>query len=229
MNDIRILVVEDDSSVLNLIATTLKIHGYTYETAKNGTHAISLCSSVNPDVILLDLGLPDIDGLEVIRSVRSWSSAMIIVISARSEDSDKIEALDLGAAKPFSVGELMARIRAAQRRMQFLRSDKDEASVFTNGSLKIEYGSNLVFVDEKEVHLTSIEYRLLCILAKNAGKVLTHTYIIDRIWGGELSTDIVSLRVYMTALRKKLKKAGLEEDMIQTRIGIGYQMLRIEP
>ncbi len=231
MNEIKILVVEDDRSVMNLIGTTLKIHQYQYTPAVNGTQAISLCSSMNPDLILLDLGLPDIDGIEVIRSVRSWSQAVIIIISARDEDSDKIEALDAGAddylTKPFSVDEMMARIRAATRRMQYLSSSQPESQVFHNGSLSIDYTSNIVTLNDSEVHLTNIEYRLLCLLAKNAGKVLTHTYIIDRIWGRGVSTDIVSLRVYMTSLRKKLKKFT-DEDLIRTHIGIGYQMVRIE-
>ncbi|MBE6110444.1 MAG: response regulator transcription factor [Erysipelotrichaceae bacterium] len=231
MNDMKILVVEDDRPVMNLIITTLKIHEYEYIQAANGAQAISLCSSLNPDLILLDLGLPDIDGIEVIRNVRSWSSAVIIIISARDEDSDKIEALDAGAddylTKPFSVDEMMARIRAAQRRMQYLNTKTDESAVFVNGPLSIDYASNLVTLNGNEIHLTSIEYRLLCLLAKNAGKVLTHTWIIDRIWGRGVSTDIVSLRVHMTSLRKKLK-AYTGTDLIRTHIGIGYQMVRAE-
>jgi len=231
MNDMKILVVEDDRPVMNLIITTLKIHEYEYIQAANGAQAISLCSSLNPDLILLDLGLPDIDGIEVIRNVRSWSSAVIIIISARDEDSDKIEALDAGAddylTKPFSVDEMMARIRAAQRRMQYLNTKTDESAVFVNGPLSIDYASNLVTLNGNEIHLTSIEYKLLCLLAKNVGKVLTHTWIIDRIWGRGVSTDIVSLRVYMTSLRKKLK-AYTGTDLIRTHIGIGYQMVRAE-
>jgi two-component system KDP operon response regulator KdpE len=227
----KILVVEDDRPVMNLITTTLKIHEYEYSQAANGVQAISLCSSLNPDLILLDLGLPDIDGIEVIRNVRSWSSAVIIIISARDEDSDKIEALDAGAddylTKPFSVDEMMARIRAAGRRMQYLNTKSDESAVFVNGPLSIDFASNLVMVSGNEIHLTSNEYKLLCLLARNAGKVLTHTWIIDRIWGRGVSTDIVSLRVYMTSLRKKLK-AYTGTDLIRTHIGIGYQMVRAE-
>lgn len=231
MNEMKIVVVEDDRSVMNLITSTLKIHQYQYSQAYNGTEAVSLCISLNPDLILLDLGLPDMDGIDVIRNVRSWSSAVIIIISARDEDSDKIEALDAGAddylTKPFSVDEMMARIRAAARRMQFLRASNEESSVFVNGPLEIDYASNLVHIFDNEVHLTNIEYRLLCLLAKNIGKVLTHTWIIDRIWGRGVSTDIVSLRVYMTSLRKKLK-AYYEDELIRTHIGIGYQMIRID-
>ncbi len=230
MDKMKILVVEDDKSVSHLIATTLKINGYSYITAANGGEAISLCSSHHPQLILLDLGLPDIDGIEVIRAVRAWSSAMIIIISARGEDSDKISALDAGAddylTKPFSIEELLARIRAAQRRMKYITSVGEESHVFRNGSLSIDYASNLVRLNDTEIHLTPIEYKLLCLLARNVGKVLTHSYIIDRIWGNAMETDIVSLRVYMTSLRKKLKEGS--ESMIQTHIGIGYQMPRIE-
>jgi two-component system KDP operon response regulator KdpE len=231
MNDIRILVAEDDSSVSNLIATTLKINQYSCIRAANGTQAIALASSMNPDLILLDLGLPDMDGIDVIRTVRTWSPAVIIIISARTEDADKITALDAGAddylTKPFSVDELMARIRAARRRMNYLAESKEEKAVFTNGSLKVNYAANLVYVDEQEVHLTNIEYKLLCLLTKNAGKVLTHSWIISRIWGSEMESDISSLRVYMTSLRKKLRtKDG--EELIRTHIGIGYQMIRKE-
>ncbi len=226
----KILVVEDDKSVLNLITTTLKIHQYNFVSAMSGTEAVSLCASHAPDLILLDLGLPDMDGMEVIKTVRTWSNAVIIIISARGEDADKIAALDAGAddyiTKPFSIDELLARIRAAQRRMTFVSSESVESPVFINGNLKINYASNLVYVNEEEVHLTAIEYKLLCLLAKNAGKVLTHSYIIRKIWGNEMETDIVSLRVYMTALRKKLRKDPAEEDMIRTHIGIGYQMLK---
>ncbi|MBQ5542802.1 MAG: response regulator transcription factor [Erysipelotrichales bacterium] len=227
MSEMKLLVVEDDRSVLNLIATTLKIHGYSFVTAMTGREAVSLCASHHPDLILLDLGLPDMDGIDVIRTVRTWSGAMIIIISARGEDSDKILALDSGAddyiTKPFSIDELLARIRAASRRMKFVETLNDENSVFINGDLKIDYASNLVYVKDKEIHLTPIEYKLLCLLARNAGKVLTHSYIIDKIWGSGVDTDIVSLRVYMTSLRKKIRG---EEDFIRTHIGIGYQMIR---
>ena len=154
----------------------------------------------------------------------------IVVISARGEDDDKIEALDNGAddylTKPFSVNELLARIRAVQRRLQYPSSAGEEQAVFINGNLKIDYASSLVTLSGHQIHLTPIEYKLLCLLAKNAGKVLTHSYIIDHIWGTGIESDIVSLRVYMTGLRKKLKTDN-EESLIQTHIGIGYQMIRL--
>ncbi len=232
MNEMKILVVEDDRSVSNLITTTLKINHYAYIAASTGNEAISLCASHHPDLILLDLGLPDIDGIEVIRTVRSWSEALIIIISARGEDSDKIMALDSGAddylTKPFSIEELLARIRAAQRRMKYLSSGSEKTPVFVNGDLTIDYASRQVTLAGKEVRLTAIEYRLLTLLAGNVGKVLTHSYIIGKIWGGGVDTDIISLRVYMTSLRKKLKAAQPGFNLIETHIGIGYQMVRVQ-
>lgn len=231
MNEMKILVVEDDRSVSSLITTTLKLNQYNYISAGTGNEAISLCASHHPDLILLDLGLPDIDGIEVIRTIRTWSGAVIIIISARGEDSDKIAALDSGAddylTKPFSIEELLARIRAAQRRMQYIRAGREENPVFTNGDLAIDYSSRQVALAGKEVRLTAIEYRLLTLLCANVGKVLTHSYIIDQIWGGGVETDIISLRVHMTSLRKKLKAAQPDFSLIETHIGIGYQMIRI--
>ena len=230
MKDFKILIFEDDKSIMNLISTTLKINQYAYVCANNGNEAISVCASHHPDLILMDLGLPDIDGIEVIRTIRTWSMTPIVVISARGEDDDKIEALDNGAddylTKPFSVNELLARIRAVQRRLQYPSSAGEEQAVFINGNLKIDYASSLVTLSGHQIHLTPIEYKLLCLLAKNAGKVLTHSYIIDHIWGTGIESDIVSLRVYMTGLRKKLKTDN-EESLIQTHIGIGYQMIRL--
>lgn len=231
MKDFKILVVEDDKSIQNLITTTLRIHEYSYLTSQSGKDAVSLCASHKPDLILLDLGLPDIDGSEVIRIIRTWSNTPIIVISARDEDNDKITALDAGAddylTKPFSVEEMLARIRVAQRRSAHFQNAEAENTLFENGSLQIDYTSGIVKMDGKDVHLTPIEYRILCLLARNAGKILTHSYIIDHIWGTAVDTDIVSLRVYMTALRKKLKTSDSAEALIQTHVGIGYQMIRL--
>ena len=231
MPEFKILVVEDDRSIQNLITTALKINQYTYLNAYNGTEAISTCMSHNPDLILLDLGLPDIDGIEVIKTVRTWSNVPIVVISARDEDSDKIEALDSGAddylTKPFSVQEMLARIRAVQRRQQYLPFPEQEKSVFENGRLKIDYAAGTAELDGNELHLTPIEYKILCLLSRNVGKVLTHSFIISNIWGNAVDTDIVSLRVYMTSLRKKLKCSEEEEPLIRTRVGIGYQMVRV--
>ena len=231
MNKPLILVVEDDAPVRNLIATTLKAHDYRFLTASNGESAILEASSHNPEIMLLDLGLPDMDGVEVIRRVRSWSNLPIIVISARSEDTDKIDALDAGAddylTKPFSVEELLARLRVTQRRLAVPGTMSTE-SVFTNGALKIDYAAGCAFLNGQELHLTPSEYKLLCLLSKNVGKVLTHTYITQQIWGQCSENDIASLRVFMATLRKKLEPEKNGVQYIQTHIGIGYRMIRIE-
>ena len=227
-----ILVVEDDSPVRNLIVTTLKTHDYKYITAENGNAAIMEASSHNPEIVLLDLGLPDIDGVEVIKTIRSWSNMPIIVLSARSEDNDKIEALDAGAddylTKPFSIEELLARLRVIQRRLMSLNQSNQASSIFVNGNLKIDYAAGCAFLGEEELHLTPIEYKLLCLLSHNVGKVLTHTYITQNIWGTSFDSDVASLRVFMTTLRKKLEKDANGPQYIQTHIGIGYRMLKVE-
>ena len=228
MNKPLVLVVEDDTPVRNLITTTLKTHEYRYLSAQNGASAVLEALSHNPDIVLLDLGLP-----EIIRKIRSWSNMPIIVISARTEDSDKIGALDAGAddylTKPFSVDELLARLRVTQRRLALMKADTaQETPIFTNGALKIDYAAGCAYIDGAELHLTPIEYKLLCLLSKNVGKVLTHTYITQQIWGSSWENDIASLRVFMATLRKKLENGKDGQQYIQTHIGIGYRMLRVE-
>lgn len=232
MNKTTVLVVEDDSAVRNLITTTLETHDYKYIKAANGQSALMETSSHKPDIILLDLGLPDIDGIEIIKRIRTWSEVPIIVISARSEDTDKIDALDSGAddylTKPFSVDELLARLRVTQRRLASLKNADAEDSIFTNGELRIDYAANSVFMNDEEIHLTPIEYKLLCLLAKNNGKVLTHTFITNNIWGSSFDSDVASLRVFMTTLRKKLDKSSKTgQQYIQTHVGIGYRMNKL--
>lgn len=232
MNKLLILVVEDDKSVRNLITTTLKLHDYRYSTAANGEMAILEASTHNPDIVLLDLGLPDIDGIDVIKNIRSWSNMPIIVISARSEVDDKIEALDAGAddylTKPFSVEELLARLRVTVRRLSYIRDlAGKEQSVFVNGDLKIDYAAGCVYLEDKEVHLTPIEYKLLVLLAQNVGKVLTYAFITRSVWGSARNNDISSLRVFMATLRKKIEKDPSNPQYIQTHIGVGYRMLKV--
>ncbi len=233
MNKPLILIVEDDVCVKNLIATTLETtQSYRLHTAVNGEQAIIEAASQNPDVILLDLGLPDMDGVDIIKKVRSWTTTPIIVISARSEDKDKIDALDAGAddylTKPFSVDELLARLRVAMRRASYSKSDANGAgSVFVNGDLKIDYALGCAYFEGQELHLTPYEYKLLCVLAQNVGKVLTRTYILKEVWGSTMESDVASLRVYMTMLRKKIEKDPAEPKYIQTHVGIGYRMLRV--
>lgn len=233
MNKLSILVVEDDMSVRNLITTTLKAHEYRYLTANNGETAIMEASSHNPDIILLDLGLPDLDGIEIIKKIRTWSNVPIIVISARSEDTDKIDALDAGAddylTKPFSVEELLARLRVTQRRLLMMQNEtQSKSSIFENGALSIDYAAGCVYLNGKELHLTPIEYKLLCLLSQNIGKVLTHTFIMQHIWGTSWENDIASLRVFMATLRKKIEKEPNSPQYIQTHIGVGYRMLKVE-
>ena len=229
-NKSLILVVEDDAAVRNLMAVALDTQGYRYHLARNGAEALIEASSHHPAVMLLDLGLPDMEGVDIIRRVRSWTAMPIIVISARSEDADKVEALDAGAddylTKPFSVDELMARLRVALRRVNADAPAGAESAVYENGSLRIDYAAGCAWVGDAEIHLTPIEYKLLCLLARNTGKVLTHNYILKEIWGSYTASDVGSLRVFMATLRKKLQAGGGEQPYIQTHIGIGYRMLK---
>jgi len=230
MNNPKILVVEDDSAVRNLITTALKSNNYAYITAHNGISALAAATTQQPDIVFLDLGLPDMDGVEIIKRIRSWSQMPIIVISARSEDDDKVCALDAGAddylTKPFSVTELLARLRVAQRRVSSVAAKAEEA-VFHNGKLVVDYSAGCAFLNGEELKLTPTEYKLLCLLAKDVGKVLTHTYLTNKIWGSAWESDVASLRVHMATLRKKLEKdQGIQ--YFQTHIGIGYRMLKVE-
>ena len=232
MNKTLILVVEDDRSVQNLMISTLKAHDYRYLIAVNGESAILEASSHNPDIILLDLGLPDMDGVEVIERVRTWSNVPIIIISARSEDADKIQALDAGAddylTKPFSVEELLARLRVTERRLAVMQGEQTASPVFVNGKLRVDFSAGCAYMEEEELHLTPIEYKLLCLLSKNVGKVLTHTFITQNIWGHSWENDVASLRVFMATLRKKLEKNPDSIQYIQTHVGIGYRMIKVE-
>lgn len=232
MNKFLVLVIEDDAPVRNLIATTLKANDYNYVMAETGESGVMSAATHNPDMILLDLGLPDLDGVEVIRRVRTWSNVPIIVISARNEDADKIEALDAGAddylTKPFSVEELLARFRVTKRRLALMQSGDAQSSQYENGSLHIDYAAKCVYINEDELHLTPMEYKILCLLAKNTGKVLTHKYILQNVWGSSLENDVGTLRVFMATLRKKLEQTQNGVQYIQTHIGVGYRMVKVE-
>lgn len=226
----RILVVEDDIAIGNLIKMTLTTQQYEFDIARDGNSALQKALAMNPDVIILDLGLPDIDGVELITKIRSWTQTPIIVVSARGEEHDKINALDAGAddyvTKPFSVEELLARIRVALRRMSFEHQLENEPSIFVNGHLQINYAANTVFVHDKEVHLTPIEYKLLVILSKHVGKVLTHNFILKEVWHNALQSDVPSLRVFMATLRKKIEDNPANPKFIQTHVRVGYRMFR---
>ena len=232
MNKPLILIVEDDPPIRNLISVTLEAHEYRHISASNAGSAILEAASHNPDIVLLDLGLPDLDGVDVIRKIRSWSNMPIIVISARSDDADKIEALDAGAddylTKPFSVDELLARLRVTIRRLNQSQGDNADQAVFINGQLRIEYAAGCAYVNNEELHLTPIEYKLLCLLARNCGKVLTHNYITQQVWGTSWENNVASLRVFMATLRKKLEASEDSPVYIQTHVGIGYRMVKTD-
>ena len=231
MNKFMVLIVEDDKLILNLMATTMDIHNYRDLTAMSAKDALLQITSHKPDVIFLDLGLPDMDGVDLIRKIRTWSSTPIIVISARSEDTDKIEALDAGAddylTKPFSVDELLARLRVTQRRLAASQNGDLPSHIFENGGLKVDFAAGTAYMNGAELSLTPIEYRLLCLFCKNIGKTLTHTYLTDAIWGSTFDSDLASLRVFMASLRKKIEKDTTHPQYIQTRIGVGYRMNRL--
>lgn len=231
MNRPNILIIEDDKVVSRLMATMMESQDYAYQLAETGRDGIAAILSHKPEVILLDLGLPDMDGVDIIEQVRGWSNVPIIVVSAREDDSDKVKALDAGAddylTKPFSIDELLARLRVALRRVA-LDSDKagSASNIYENGNLRIDYSAGCAYINGEEIHLTPMEYKLLCLLAKNTGKVLTYNYILKEIWGSINASDIPSLRVFMTALRKKIQ-TGSDKDFIQTHSGIGYRMLHL--
>ncbi len=219
----KVLVVEDDARISSLLQTMLDLSDYQPIIASTGKEALMAAMSSKPDLILLDLGLPDLDGMQIIEKIRGWSSVPILVVSARTDEKDKIAALDAGAddylCKPFSVDELAARMRVMFRHASLYSAQKP-SSVFVNGDLSIDYAAQRVMLDGEELHLTPIEYRLLVLFSKNVDKVLTHPYITMEIWGSSWDSDLASLRVYMTMLRKKL-----HHRFIATSFGVGYRMV----
>lgn len=223
---LNILIIEDDKYILNFISLSLKTSGYNFTTASKGIEGLSLVYSNKPDVILLDLGLPDMDGVEIIKKIRDVTENPIIVVSARGQEADKICALDSGAddyvTKPFHMGELLARIRVVERK---LNRDKMyvKEEIFKCDYLTIDYEKRRVLVDDSEVHLTPIEYKLLILMAANKGKVLTHNYILKEVWGYDESGDTKSIRVFMASLRRKIEKDTAKPRFILTEVGIGYR------
>ena len=226
-----VLLVEDDPAIRNLLAAALEASGYRFIGAATGADAVREAALRGPDLLMLDLGLPDADGVDIIKKIRSWSSMPIIVVSARSEDADKVEALDAGAddylTKPFSMDEVLARLRASLRRVS-MGVPGDEGSVFVNGDLRIDFAAGCASMAGQELHLTPIEYRLLTLLARNVGKVLTRAYITQQIWGTSWDSDVASLRVFMATLRKKIEPDPANPRYIQTHIGVGYRMQRVD-
>ncbi len=221
-----ILLIEDEPQMRRFIGLILRGRGYQVTEAGTGGEGLREAAVRNPDVILLDLGLPDMDGLEVTKRLREWSSVPVIVISAREKEMDKVTALDEGAddylIKPFGADELLARIRVAMRHRAMQRSGQKE-SALTAGNLRIDFSKRQVFIGEDEVHLTPIEYRLLSLLAGNAGKVLTHSYLLKEVWGANYVQQTQYLRVYMTQLRHKLEADPARPRFLINEPGIGYR------
>lgn len=221
-----VLIVEDDKYIINFITMSLKKAGYGSVTAKSVAEAVSLFKANRPDLVILDLGLPDGDGREVIRAVREKADTPIIVVSARQEEQEKIEALDAGAddyvTKPFYMGELMARIRVAMRKSGQVKQGGAEP-VFQCGYLTVDLDRRKVLIDGAEVHLTPIEFKILQLLIANKGKVLTHNYILNQIWGYGEGIEPGNLRVFMATLRRKIEKDPSNPQFILTEVGVGYR------
>lgn len=225
-----ILIVEDDKPIRNFICASLSTQGYRYLEASTGNEALLLFTSHKPDIIILDLGLPDIDGLEIISTIRQWSQTPIIVVSARGHEREKVEALDRGAddylTKPFGMAELLARVRVAFRHFErTILQESDFPHQFRVGDLAIDFLKRTVTLANEEVHLTPIEYRLMALLAKHAGKVLTHNFIVKEIWGPSVGNETQSLRVFMANIRRKIENSPAQPRYILTEVGIGYRLV----
>ncbi|MFB3789037.1 MAG: response regulator [bacterium] len=222
-----ILVIEDEVPMLRFLRVLLTSHRYAIVEAMTGAEGIREAATRQPDLVLLDLGLPDLDGLEVTRNLRAWSAVPIIVLSARGREQDKIEALDLGAddylTKPFGAGELLARIRAALRK-KVQPAGQSEPPVFQAGGLRVDLALRRVWLDEEDVHLTPIEYKLLTCLVRNAGRVLTHRQILKEVWGNAYEGQEHYVRVHMAQLRKKIERDPAQPEYILTELGVGYRL-----
>jgi len=222
-----IVVIEDDPAIRLFLRTGLGAHGFKVFEADRGRQGIIEAGVRKPDLIILDLGLPDMDGVAVIKTIREWSSMPIIILSARSTEQHKIEALDAGAddylTKPFGLGELLARIRVALRHSAS-SPEQDQNGVFSTGALKVDLLKRQVAVGDRDVHLTPIQYRLLSLLIKNAGKVLTHQYILKEVWGPSYRDNSHYLRIYMSQLRQKLETDPTQPQYLLTESGVGYRL-----
>jgi two-component system KDP operon response regulator KdpE len=229
MNEIgfRVLVVDDERAIRRYLHAALNAHGYIIYEAVNGQEALSTAATERPDLIILDLGLPDIDGVEVTRQIREWSQVPIIILSVREQERDKVAALDAGAddylTKPFSTGELMARIRVALRRS----TQTGTEPVFTSGELIVNLSRRLVMVKDQEISLTPTEYDLLRVLIQHPGKVLTHRQLLQKVWGNAYEAETHLLRVNMSNLRRKIEPDPTRPRFIITEPGVGYR-LRVE-
>jgi two-component system KDP operon response regulator KdpE len=221
---LKILVIEDDKYISNFIVVSLEKDHYNVLSAASAAEGLFIFTSNHPDMVLLDLGLPDRDGLEIIREIRGFSEVPILVVSARGQEKDKVEVLDIGAndyiTKPFYMGELMARIRVAERSLS--KAARPADAIYTSGYLTVDYDKRKVLIDCREIHLTPMEYKLLLLLIDNRGKALTHNYILRQIWGYE-SGDTKSVRVFMANLRRKIEKNTENPQYILTEVGVGYR------
>jgi two-component system KDP operon response regulator KdpE len=225
--DLQVLLVEDEPQMRRFLRSSLPAHGYELVEAGTGREAIAQAGARNPDIILVDLGLPDMDGVEVTRQLREFTKAPIIVLSARGQERDKVDALDAGAddylTKPFGLSELLARMRVARRHLEG-RSDEKAVPVFAVANLRFDRGSRQVHVDEREVHLTPIEYKLLTALVRNAGRVVTHQQLLKEAWGPKYATQTQYLHVYMGHLRAKLEAEPARPKLLLTEPGVGYRL-----
>lgn len=228
-NKFRVLIIEDDSNICNFVRTILETNGYQVISAANGSNGSTMFLSHRPDLVILDLGLPDIDGIDLIADIRQKSDTPIIVLSARTDESDKVEALDIGAndyvTKPFGTGELLARVRATLRdNRRNANGEKISKSIFSTGDLFINYESRQIMVGESEIKLTQIEYNIVELLSMNAGRVLTYSEIIKKIWGYSDFGSIKKLQVNMANIRKKLGEKPGDNQYISNELGVGYRM-----
>ena len=227
---ISVLIIEDEKSICDFIGKTLDSHEYKVTAANNGKDGLALITSSLPDLVLLDLGLPDMDGMDIIRKTREWSSLPIIVISARTQEKEKVQALDAGAddyiTKPFGTFELLARIRTAIRHNNKLSDDSQNANrPYAADGLTIDFERRLVTLHGKEIHLTRVEYKIVSLLAKNSGKVMTYDTLIDQVWGPYADDNNRILRVNMANIRRKIEENPGEPKYIFTELGVGYRML----
>ena len=226
----KILVVEDEKNISHFISAVLNTNGYEAMQARSGSEALSMISSHCPDLVILDLGLPDMDGLEILRQLREWSSLPVVVVSARSHERDKVQALDLGAddylTKPFGTDELLARVRTAIRHTRTASGNDQIAQkgTYTVGDLTIDYNKHQALVRGENVKLTLSEFRIVALLGKYAGKVLTYDFIIKELWGPRAGGDNQILRVNMANIRRKIEKNPAEPEYLFTEVGVGYRL-----
>ena len=230
---ISVLIIEDEKSICDFVSKTLQAHDYKATAVHTGKDGLAQLTSALPDIVLLDLGLPDMDGMDIIRKTREWSSIPIIVISARTQEKEKVLALDNGAddyiTKPFGTFELLARIRTAIRHNNRIVDDHVNANrPYHAGGLKIDFEKRLVTVEGNEVHLTRVEYKIVSLLAQNSGKVMTYDSLINQVWGPYADDNNRILRVNMANIRRKLEANPGEPKYIFTELGIGYRMLEDE-